>query len=464
MFFCSRQSVSQPETQWSQTPQAQPSHGIATRSPTATSVTAAPVSTTMPTPSCPGINGGDGLAGQSPCAAWMSVWHRPVASTLTRTCPGSSAGGGTCSTVSGLWKSWTTAALYVPMGAWDGSDCTAGVDMTTLCSLAGLNRRFSASEREVPSGVRTGRVRETTRDRRRRAGLPGGGRPVAEWVTSRPREGSAGAPRAQQGHCRLVGELLAGHAGDETPTPDQAPGLEAAKGPEDLPPCNGQPFLEVDVAEHHAPSQQELPRDGLGQLLDVLDRLRFGQQRPAALHALRPCAPPVAEPRARVRTLAAGEPGAGLQERADGVEPVGADEPAGHAVPQAFLDLGGNALGDGLQVGVEQGAVPAQGVEHLPPAAVGGLGRRHGPALGLQEPGQILAKHEGDRRPARRSLDRAARLPGPGIVTIGGRLEDGQPAPCHLARKAQLVEPLGTVGLDPLGEDPLPLPGRELEA
>jgi hypothetical protein len=49
---------------------------------------------------------------------------------------------------------------------------------------------------------------------------------------------------------------------DETPAPDQAPGLEAAHGPEDLPPGNGQPFLEVDVTEHRAPSHQELASDG----------------------------------------------------------------------------------------------------------------------------------------------------------------------------------------------------------
>ncbi len=73
-------------------PQAYPSHGIATRSPSATSVTSGPSSTTIPTPSCPGTNGGLGLTGQSPCAAWMSVWHRPEASTLTRIWPWPSCG------------------------------------------------------------------------------------------------------------------------------------------------------------------------------------------------------------------------------------------------------------------------------------------------------------------------------------------------------------------------------------
>ena len=64
----------------------------------------------MPTLSWPGTNGGEGFTGQSPLAAWMSVWQSPDASTLTRTCPGSRPRTGTCSTVSGSPKAWTTAA------------------------------------------------------------------------------------------------------------------------------------------------------------------------------------------------------------------------------------------------------------------------------------------------------------------------------------------------------------------
>ncbi len=67
----------------------------------------------MPTPSCPGTNGGEGLTGQSPWAAWMSVWHSPRASTLTRTWPAMRGAAATCSTTSGSPKSWTTAARYV---------------------------------------------------------------------------------------------------------------------------------------------------------------------------------------------------------------------------------------------------------------------------------------------------------------------------------------------------------------
>ena len=61
-------------------------------------------------------------------------------------------------------------------------------------------------------------------------------------------------------------------------------------------------------------------------------------------------------------------------------------------------------------------------------------------------------------------LPERRRLAGRGIVVLGGGLDHGQPAPHHLAREAQVVEPFGTIRLDALGEEPLPLPGRPLEA
>jgi len=85
VFCCDSHSVSHPEMQCSHVPQAVCSHGIATRSPSATRVTFGPTASTMPTPSWPGMNGGVGLTGQSPRQAWMSVWHRPDASMRTRT-------------------------------------------------------------------------------------------------------------------------------------------------------------------------------------------------------------------------------------------------------------------------------------------------------------------------------------------------------------------------------------------
>src|SRR5215472_11519821 len=69
---------------------------------------------TVPTPSCPGTNGGAGLTGQSPFAAWMSVWHSPEATMRTVSCPGPGPGTGRSSITSG-WPNWrTTAAFIVP--------------------------------------------------------------------------------------------------------------------------------------------------------------------------------------------------------------------------------------------------------------------------------------------------------------------------------------------------------------
>ena len=56
----------------------------------------------MPTPSCPGTNGGVGLTGQSPWAAWMSVWQSPQASMRTSTWPGPGLGDGSVLELEGL--------------------------------------------------------------------------------------------------------------------------------------------------------------------------------------------------------------------------------------------------------------------------------------------------------------------------------------------------------------------------
>src|SRR5262245_9347626 len=67
----------------------------------------------MPTPSCPGVNGRVGFTGQSPCAAWMSVWQRPEASMRTTISPGPATGLGSSSIRAGSEKSCTTAARIV---------------------------------------------------------------------------------------------------------------------------------------------------------------------------------------------------------------------------------------------------------------------------------------------------------------------------------------------------------------
>src|SRR3984957_18586186 len=59
------------------------------------------------------MNGGVGFTGQSPCAAWISVWHSPLVSIRTRTSPPAGSGIGRSFTCKGEWKSVTTAALMV---------------------------------------------------------------------------------------------------------------------------------------------------------------------------------------------------------------------------------------------------------------------------------------------------------------------------------------------------------------
>ena len=67
----------------------------------------------MPTPSCPGTNGGVGFTGQSPLAAWMSVWQSPDASSRTTTSPGPGVGMGRSSMRNGAPSSLTTAAFMI---------------------------------------------------------------------------------------------------------------------------------------------------------------------------------------------------------------------------------------------------------------------------------------------------------------------------------------------------------------
>ena len=95
-------------------------------------------------PSCPGTNGGDGLTGQSPCAAWMSVWQSPEVSTFTTISPGPATGFGISLSASGAVKLSTTAAFMVvgsPTGARVGSLSM----MAIVSSFARFRRRNLAA-------------------------------------------------------------------------------------------------------------------------------------------------------------------------------------------------------------------------------------------------------------------------------------------------------------------------------
>ena len=61
----------------------------------------APGVVSLPAPSWPGMKGRPGFTGQSPRAAWMSVWQTPLAFTSTSTSPGPGVGIGTSWMVKG---------------------------------------------------------------------------------------------------------------------------------------------------------------------------------------------------------------------------------------------------------------------------------------------------------------------------------------------------------------------------
>ncbi len=61
----------------------------------------------------PGTNGSVGRTGQSPCAAWRSVWQTPLATTRTSTSRGPGSGIGRSSIVSGPPNERTTAARII---------------------------------------------------------------------------------------------------------------------------------------------------------------------------------------------------------------------------------------------------------------------------------------------------------------------------------------------------------------
>ena len=205
----------------------------------------------------------------------------------------------------------------------------------------------------------------------------------------RPSARSGRRAPAQERAGALVCELFAGDAGDEVTAADDAARLQAAQRPQDFPPGNGQALLEVHIPEDDSPAQQQLPGDGLGEFICVRDRLGGGQQRPAALHPLAPAAAASTRARPRLGPLTAREAGARVKQRAHGVEAVGGDESSCDTVPQAFLDLRWQTVGDRLQLGVELRTMCAQRVEHIPARAGGWLGGNGEAAMGLQQPRHV---------------------------------------------------------------------------
>ena len=194
-------------------------------------------------------------------------------------------------------------------------------------------------------------------------------------VDGDPLAGRAGR-RADLGELLVRGGqrvLLAAEPGDEAPAPHEAAVFEPAQRPLEVAPREPQRVVDHEVAEHDTPAVQQQLGHRLGELVAV------GGRRGRSVRPPPRWAPATSDrrPRWRARRPAreAGEPaalgraspvGAGPAD-ADGAEAVGHHQPAGHAVPQAPLDVVGQAVGGGAELAGEAGTALAQ---HLETSAV----------------------------------------------------------------------------------------------
>jgi nucleotide-binding universal stress UspA family protein/MFS family permease len=195
-----------------------------------------------------------------------------------------------------------------------------------------------------------------------------------------------------------VGVLLAAEAADEPAAADRLPGFHPPERPEHVAPRHREVLPGHQIAEDHAPASRQLLGDGLGQLVPVSTGERGRQQRPAA-----GCAR--AGPQATAQSDGRRVPlrAAAAQQHPDGAEPVRSHQPAGDGVPQRLVHLARQPAGERGQVGAEQRAVGAQRVQHVPGPSPSGLGRARLGTRGTQQPGQVVAQRQGDRRgPGRR--------------------------------------------------------------
>jgi len=115
--------------------------------------------------------GGVGATGQSSCAAWMSVWHRPDASIRTVTWP--SPGIGRSSTISGLPNAGTTADFALtdvhlaPEAV--GEATGVGELVFDLCEVTTPNAAICPRRGHRQESRREGRSPDTLRRRVRRS-------------------------------------------------------------------------------------------------------------------------------------------------------------------------------------------------------------------------------------------------------------------------------------------------------
>ncbi len=192
-----------------------------------------------------------------------------------------------------------------------------------------------------------------------------------------------------------MGVLLTAETGDESAAADRLPGLHPAERPQHVAPRHGECLLGYQVTEDHAPASRELLGDRLGQLVPVGAGDRLRQQRPAA-----GCAR--AGPQAAAQSDGRGVPlrAAAPQQHPNRAEPVRGHQSAGHRVPQRLVNLARQPAGQRGQVGPEQRAVRPQRVQDVPGPAAGRLSRGQVAASHPQQPRQVVAERQRDRRGA----------------------------------------------------------------
>src|SRR6266516_4659090 len=145
----------------------------------------------------------------------------------------------------------------------------------------------------------------------------------------------------------------------------------------------------------------------------------------------------------------------GGHERAESLEAISGYKPAGDEVPEAALDVGGEAAAGAGDVVVEEGAAGGEEVEDIAAGAcLRALGAVSVSDAG-EKPREVCAADEGD----------GGGGGGGGAAAVGAALAGGQAAPGDVAGHAELVEPGATVGGDAGGQDvALPGDGGDVEA
>ena len=200
------------------------------------------------------------------------------------------------------------------------------------------------------------------------------------------------------------GELLPGEARDEAPAARDAAGFEATQRPEHVAPGDGERLTRDEVPEDHPPTVEQLHGDGFGEFVGTeVGGSRRRDERPAASGERRLETPAsrgdvvVGEPR-DARPVGDGVAVATGEERAHRGEPVRGDESARDAVPERLGDLERHSPGPIDEVGEEERPLLAERLEDLLRRARARWERVLLAPGGRQEPREILAPGEGDRR------------------------------------------------------------------